>query len=222
MNTSKSIQIDCFSDILCIWAYISEVRINKLQQEFSTDLAIRHHYFSVFGHAEDKIIEKGGWQVYASHVQHLASQYPHIKIHPQIWSSRQPTSSMPAHLYLGIAKQLSEQRKLIQGGANILAQHFRQRFFEQGEDISKRSVLVDTIKNLDWSISDFEREIDSGRAYQALDDSLKAAHQLNVKVSPTLVFNHNRLRLEGNVSYRVMQANIIELLRQPQPSRAWC
>jgi hypothetical protein len=43
-----------------------------------------------------------------------------------------------------------------------------------------------------------------------------------VDVSPTFVFNDGRQRLNGNVGYRVIEANVRELLRAPEAGRSWC
>ncbi len=64
--------------------------------------------------------------------------------------------------------------------------------------------------------------IDSGEAYAQLakDAELVKAH--NVTVSPTLIFNEGRQRLNGNVGYRVIEANIRELLHNPAGEQTWC
>jgi hypothetical protein len=47
-------------------------------------------------------------------------------------------------------------------------------------------------------------------------------HRLYVTVSPTLIFNEGRQRLNGNVGYRVIEANIRELLHNPSGELSWC
>jgi hypothetical protein len=44
----------------------------------------------------------------------------------------------------------------------------------------------------------------------------------DVKVSPTLIFNDDRQRLTGNVGYRIIEANVRELLRAPEREASWC
>jgi hypothetical protein len=44
-----------------------------------------------------------------------------------------------------------------------------------------------------------------------------------VKGSPTMILNQGRQKLFGNVGYRIIEANIQELLREPNPDQAsWC
>ena len=41
-------------------------------------------------------------------------------------------------------------------------------------------------------------------------------------MSPTLSLNEDRQRLAGNVGYRVIEANVRELLEGPAPEGSWC
>jgi predicted DsbA family dithiol-disulfide isomerase len=54
MSTSKNIKLKHFSDILCIWAYIGQIRLDKLKTKFSDDIEIDYHFIQVFGTVEKK------------------------------------------------------------------------------------------------------------------------------------------------------------------------
>jgi hypothetical protein len=56
----------------------------------------------------------------------------------------------------------------------------------------------------------------------ALSRDFELAKEHNVTVSPTLIFNEGRQRLNGNVGYRVIEANIRELLHNPPDEQSWC
>ena len=47
------------------------------------------------------------------------------------------------------------------------------------------------------------------------------ARQSDISVSPTYVFNNGRQRLTGNVGYRIIEANVKELLEQPHKQQSW-
>ena len=51
----KQIQITHFSDVLCVWAYVSQVRINELIDNFGENVDFEYLFFSVFGNAVGKI-----------------------------------------------------------------------------------------------------------------------------------------------------------------------
>jgi protein-disulfide isomerase len=61
------------------------------------------------------------------------------------------------------------------------------------------------------------------RVYAALSADYKEAENTGVKGSPTMILNEGRQKLFGNVGYRIIEANIQELLREPNPDQAsWC
>ena len=64
--------------------------------------------------------------------------------------------------------------------------------------------------------------IHDGRAHAALQQDRRLADELAVRMSPSLVFNEGRQRLYGNVGYRVIEANVRELLHNPPGEASWC
>ena len=66
--------------------------------------------------------------------------------------------------------------------------------------------------------------IDNGEAYAALRRDSQLAEQHGVMGSPTYVFNDGRQLLYGNVGYRIIEANLRELLAAPADTAApsWC
>jgi predicted DsbA family dithiol-disulfide isomerase len=71
-------------------------------------------------------------------------------------------------------------------------------------------------------INKIKAEIDSGAAYAELSRDFELTKEYNVTVSPTLIFNDGRQRLNGNVGYRAIEANIRELLSNPPNEQSWC
>jgi predicted DsbA family dithiol-disulfide isomerase len=102
----EPIRISYFSDVLCVWAYIAQIRLDELKSALGDKIVIEPHFSSVFGDA-----------------------------HPK------------------------------------LEKNWRRDF-----ELTKKHTLT---------------------------------------VSPTLIFNESRQRLYGNVGYRVVEANIRELLHNP-------
>ena len=56
----------------------------------------------------------------------------------------------------------------------------------------------------------------------ALSDDQRRAAELGVRGSPTWVLNSGRQILYGNVGYRILNANIEELLKNPAVEASWC
>ncbi len=51
---------------------------------------------------------------------------------------------------------------------------------------------------------------------------MQRAFDGHVRASPTLTFNEDRQRLTGNVGYRIIEANVRELLERPETQQTWC
>lgn len=55
-----TVEITYFSDMLCIWAYISQARLNAISAKFGEIVRIQHRFCSVFGDTAQKINSR--WQ----------------------------------------------------------------------------------------------------------------------------------------------------------------
>jgi len=223
----KPIRIFYFSDVLCIWAYIAQIRLEELKVAFSENIAIDYHFVSVFGNAREKLEQgwrdRGGLMGYQNHVKTIASKFEHISVHPDVWS-RVPASSISAHLFLN-AIQLLEIKDLVPASDKVLektAWAFREAFFTKLSDISDRKVQFEIAEELGLDITLIQAQIDSGEAYALLSKDFDLIKEHQVTVSPTLIFNEGRQRLNGNVGYRVIEANIRELLNNPPNEQSWC
>ncbi len=99
----------------------------------------------------------------------------------------------------------------------------RQAFFAQGEDISNWHVLGTLANKLGVDEMRLIEKLQSSEAIAALAADTSLAQANSVTVSPTYLMNEGRQKLTGNVGYRVLEANVEELLRAPKASEAsWC
>ena len=62
-----------FSDLLCVWAYVSQIRCDEILETFGEQVSMSCRFFSVFGDVGTKLgkgwAERGGLEGYAAHVQ---------------------------------------------------------------------------------------------------------------------------------------------------------
>ena len=97
------VRIQHFSDVLCVWAYVSQVRIDELKQNFGAQIEMDYHFVQVFGHAHQKLAaqwgQRGGAAAYGKHVKQVVQKFEHVSVHPEIWQRDTPRSSLPAHLF---------------------------------------------------------------------------------------------------------------------------
>jgi predicted DsbA family dithiol-disulfide isomerase len=222
------IRISYFSDVLCIWAYIAQIRLDQLQSTFADQIAIDYHFVPVFGVAREKLgqrwRDRGGLPGYSAHVKEVAQPFNHISVHPEVWTTVIPPSSTSCHLFLR-AIQLWEIKERIKASDSMFAKAiwaFRLAFFRELANVADRKVQFDIAQELGLPIPEIKSQIESGEAYAALTIDFERVKEHTVTVSPTLIFNEGRQRLNGNVGYRVIAANIRELLHHPPNEQSWC
>lgn len=222
----QPIRITHFSDTLCVWAYVSQIRIDELLKHFPGAVELDYRYFHVFGNVPGKIEaswkERGGQQGYSEHVRGVVGKFSHVSLHPDTWVRNAPQSSMPSHLLLCALRLLTARGELPAGSLERAAWAVRQAFFVHCRDIGRREVLSEIVEELGLPASAIEATLKSGAAHAALAGDLDLARQHDVMASPTLLFNEGRQRLTGNVGYRIIEANIRELLEAPPGQQSWC
>lgn len=214
------LQIDYFSDVLCVWAWIAQVRNEQLQRDYPDQIALSPKFMNLFGDTEQRIgtgwQAKGGFDGFAEHVEHSAAAYPDAPVANSVWRKVRPTSSMPAHLVLAAIRDLLGDEASLQASKLL-----RSAFFVDGRDISQQSVLVDVVR----SIIDAEQinvHMANGRAFAALASDYQQAEKQRLQGSPSWLLNGGRQTLFGNVGYRVLSANCEQLLKQPSGEASWC
>ncbi len=222
----KTVTLTCFTDVLCVWAWIGELRLAEVRRTHGEAVAMTQRFCNVFGATALKIQAnwgaKGGYDGFAGHLAHVLEGFPELTASPDLWRRVRPASSLPAHLALkAVQAQAAEGGAPDLGDRSILM--IRRAFFEQGRDISAASVLDDVLSAAGADLADVHARLARGEAHAALMADYQEAQALGVKGSPSLVLNEGRQTLYGNVGFRVIEANIAELLREPQAgSASWC
>jgi len=219
----KEIEVTYFSDVLCIWAYVSQVRMAAVEEKFGDSVRIRYRFCSVFGDTAEKIKlswkEKGGYEGFNHHLRHVAEKFPHVQVHPDIWLKTRPPSSASPHLFLKAIQLWDRDSKIF----DQVMWSLRSAFFRDCRDISRRDVQSEIAEGLGANISAIEDLIHSGVAFASLAADYQDADKMRIEGSPSLVLNDGRQKLYGNVGFRLIDANIQELFREPRADDAsWC
>ena len=231
-----TIKIEYFSDVLCIWAYSGQIRMDELKRDFADEIEIEYRFVPIFGAGKQHVIDvwkdEGGLQGFNAHLQEVSENWPHISISPELWTGVAPESSISAHLYLKAIQLLVGKGEIDNAplaeydGRNCFEQAiwlFRDVFFREGKDIARRCVQNEIAEKLALSLPKIHELIDSGQAHAALHADDEARNNYKVPGSPTLVLNEGRQLLYGNVGYRIIDANVRELLHNPDHGEAsWC
>jgi predicted DsbA family dithiol-disulfide isomerase len=222
----ESVRITHFTDALCVWAYVSEIRCDELLGAFPGRVSLDDRFVQVFGDVQGKIAslwsERGGMQAYAAHVREAVEGFGHVSVHPEVWVRNTPASSMPCHLLLCGTRSLEERGAVEAGAFRRLASMLREAFFLECAPVSERSTLLEIAERAGVAPAALEAELDGGAAHAALAADLELAREQSVRASPTYLFNEGRQRLTGNVGYRIIETNIRELLERPEGRQSWC
>jgi predicted DsbA family dithiol-disulfide isomerase len=220
------VKISYFTDALCVWAYVSQIRLDELKANFKSGVELDCRYFHVFGNVANKIDtawkERGGLAGYRRHVHEIVEKFGHVQLNERTWETRVPRSSMPAHLFLCATRHLELCSKCAPGSGDRAAWAVRDGFFRNGRDISQGKVLLEIAEAIGLRAAEIENAIATGVAHAALAEDLELARTQSIAASPTLLFNEGRQRLTGNVGYRIIEANIRELLEAAPGQQSWC
>jgi predicted DsbA family dithiol-disulfide isomerase len=227
----SEVEITYFSDVLCVWAYVAQARIEAVKEKFGTSVRIEHRFCSVFGDTAAKVAstwkDRGGYEGFGTHLQHVAERFPHVVVHPEIWLRTRPPSSASPHLFMK-AVQHWECQSVAPGRSAASAFDrvvwaLRCAFFRDCRDIARWNVQCEIGEGLGVDIVAIEKLIDNGVAFARLAADYQDADKMRIEGSPSLVLNEGRQKLYGNVGFRVIDANIQELLRAPRADEAsWC
>ena len=226
------VEVTYFSDVLCIWAYASQVRIDAVKEKFGDAIRIKHQFCSVFGATARKITstwhDKNEYDGFNSHLREVAKRFPHIEVDPAIWLKTRPPTSTSAHLFMKAVQQWDRESAMAQthsseGVFDRVLWAFRCAFFRDCRDIARWDVQCEIAKGLGVDIDAIEQYIDNGVAFAGLAEDYQDAEKLRIEGSPSFVLNEGRQKLYGDIGFRLIQANIQELLRAPHTDEAsWC
>ncbi|WP_196161073.1 DsbA family protein [Reinekea sp. G2M2-21] len=217
----NSLIIDYYTDVLCVWAWIAQKRVDELHKEWGNRIQFRYHYLNLFADTQKRIGEgwqaKGGFEGFSEHVQEAAAPFPDAEVSDQVWRETRPKSSLNAHLLL---KALE-----LQEGSQAAARYsvkVRQQFFVQNKDIGDLEILLALVKDCGFEPSALQKRLYDGSAAAALASDYQTAQELSVKGSPSWIMNNGRQTLYGNVGYRVLTANVREHLEHDELDASWC
>jgi predicted DsbA family dithiol-disulfide isomerase len=227
-----TVEVRYFSDILCVWAYVSQARVDAVKDKFGDTIRVRHQFCSVFGDTARKITtawnNKGEYVGFNAHLRQVAARFPHIEVHPDVWLKTRPLTSTSPHLFMKAIQQWehdSESARNQSSGSTFdkVLWAFRCAFFRDCRDIARWDIQCEIAEALGADIGAIEKCIHSGSAFARLDADYHDADINRIEGSPSFVLNEGRQKLYGNIGFRLIEANIQELLRTPQTEDAsWC
>ena len=207
-----------FSDVLCIWALVGQANLIRLTREFGDQVEVDVHFCSVFPDTQTKITKawatRGGFAGYADHVKGVAARFDGIALHDDTWRKAQPRSSASPHLFIKAIELLEPAGPtLFEARLSVrAAKDLRRAFFEQAQDIATWNVQRRVAEAIGLDFAAVLQKIETGEAIARLAADYDQAQTLGVQGSPTYILNEGRQKLFGDVGYRILAANVTELL----------
>jgi len=229
------VHISYFSDVLCIWAYATQRRIDQLVRTFGDEITVDAHFCSVFPDAWGKIDEKwsahGGFEGFNAHINHVADKFPHIEVHKRLWLETRPRTSASAHMFLKAIEIIKREETgddstplpYLDRLSTRAAWELRCAFFASAKDVSDWHVHKEIAELMGIDYARVENKIRSSEAVAKLAVDYNLSNKYGIEGSPTFLMNDGRQKLFGNVGYLLIEANVQELLRNaPKDEASWC
>ncbi|MEZ5488686.1 MAG: DsbA family protein [Gammaproteobacteria bacterium] len=212
--------IEYYTDVLCVWAWIAQRRVEEVLVENGANVLFQHRYLDLFGDTRTRIGQQwesmGQYQGFCDHVCKAAAPFSSAPVNPECWSRVRPHTSTNAHLAIKAVEEVEGQHAAIDFALTL-----RKAFFIDAQDIGNLRIVLD-LAGRQFNLADVQESIANGTAIAALMADYQQAKLQGIKGSPSYVIDNGRQTLYGNIGYRVLYANINELLRHPSNEASWC
>ncbi|MFV2034073.1 MAG: DsbA family protein [Halocynthiibacter sp.] len=229
------LRISYYSDVLCIWAYAGQRRLDQLVRDYGDKIVIETRFCSVFPDARGKIEStwksKGGYAGFNHHLNEVAQKFPHVEVDKRLCLETRPRTSASPHLFLKAVEIIestpfggdSTAIPYAERPSTHAAWALRRAFFAAAKDISDWQVHGEIAAELGIDYTLIEQKIRSSEAVALLASDYDLSQKRGIEGSPTYLMNNGRQKLFGNVGYRLLEANVQELLHNPSLDDAsWC
>ena len=98
----------------------------------------------------------------------------------------------------------------------------RQVFFRDNKNIAQFECQLELANEMALPTDKLVEALQDGSAMAELCSDAELCKAYGVGGSPSYVLNEGRQKLYGNVGYKVIAANVQEIISQPQHQASWC
>lgn len=218
--------VDYWSDPLCVWAYLAEDKLARLEQRFGDRLDLRWRTVPVFGSVSARFAH-GAWQGDGP-VGRTAknAELARLRGHPEVrggcWVDDMPATTWAPSAAFEAARIAEAEGRIPPGSAAGYLRALRHAFLVDGHNVARRSVQEAVAEARGIPAAVLAASLDDGRALAALWESHEERTRLGVQGSPTWVFDGGRAVLYGDVHEGVLQATVEQLLAGSEAGCSTC
>ena len=146
----RPVRLIAYSDYLCPWCYVATVRLERLEQEFTSDLDIEWRSFLLRPRPDSKrTMEK--FRQYTQSWTRPAAEESGAEF--RVWSTEEgpPSHSIPPHLAAKAAASIDRE------AFERLHQRLLHAYFAENRDITSRGTLNELWLEVGLAADDFQR-----------------------------------------------------------------
>ena len=110
---TEPLRIEYFSDIMCVWAYAGQIRLDELSHQFGARIHVEYRFMNIYGDVPRRIQEHCGGEAepqlaYARKMRAVAARFEHTNMHDDAFAKVVPKTANQAHMVLAAVRLLRQ------------------------------------------------------------------------------------------------------------------
>jgi predicted DsbA family dithiol-disulfide isomerase len=206
------IKLTFFHDVICPFCYVTSKRLRKVVKEFGNEVVVKHKAFSIIPSLEDlqaiaPTVEDAR-QVFLNEFQIIKRYFPDYDPEKVVKKGKIGyVWSIPPL----IACKAAEFQKGDEGHWEFF-DRAQDKFFLEGEDITKEEVLVSIAEEIGLDVNKFKEDLKSKKTKLAVIEDEEEAKAMGIRGVPAILVNDTWLirGVQTEDFYRQVIEDILE------------
>ncbi len=212
----ETIPFEYWSDPLCIWAFVSQPKLDRLLGEKRAALEVHYRVVVVFASVPWRFRD-GPWKDVgpegrATATREIAARFGHDDVDGNVWLEDPPASSWSAGAAVEAVRLAERVGEAPPESCAAYQVALRRALFVDNRNVARREVQLEAAESLDLDRAVIEARLDDGTALAQLAEDQRRKETQGIHGSPTYVFDDGRALLYGNFAEGILRATVDELL----------
>lgn len=210
------IRITFFHDVICPFCYVTSKRLRNVVKEFKGEVVVKHKAFSIISSLEDlkeiaPTIEDAR-KVFLNEFQILKKYFPDYEPEKVVGKGKIGyVWSIPPLM----ACKAAEFQKGNEGHWTFF-DRAQDKFFLEGEDITRDEVLIEVAKEVGLDVEQFKKDFKSKKAKLAVIEDEEEAKAMGIRGVPAILINDTWL-IRGVQPEDFLKKAIEDVLEHGEP-----